>query len=194
MVGTSSSSPLRRWTALAGCIVLCATVAGASSSKSGEPSASRQIAVAPVTPAISTQGNGELLHAVSTKPQASAMLASASIPALTGEHHRVVWMVVTAYCGCTKCCGPHAQGITASGRSIQYNGGCFVAADTHLFKFGTRLRVPGYAEEQPVEVIDRGGAIKGYRLDVFFPSHEQARQWGRRWVPVTVVDSTDAMN
>jgi 3D (Asp-Asp-Asp) domain-containing protein len=99
---------------------------------------------------------------------------------------RVVMMQVTAYCSCPKCCGPNAIGITASGKDISYNAGKFVAADRSM-PFGTRLLIPGY-DEAPVEVIDRGGAIKGDRLDVFFPTHDEALQWGRRTVPVTILD------
>lgn len=102
------------------------------------------------------------------------------------DHKKVIWLEVTAYCPCVKCCGPNARGLTASGRSIAYNGGLFVAADKKLFKFGTKLSIPGYANGQAVEVIDRGGAIKGAHIDVFFPTHEQARQWGRKWIAVTV--------
>jgi len=97
-------------------------------------------------------------------------------------------MEVTAYCGCKKCCGPGACGNTASGRSIAYNGGLFVAADTDLLPFGTQLKIPGYAGDQPVEVIDRGSAIKGHHIDVFFASHEEAKAWGRRWMAVTIVE------
>jgi 3D (Asp-Asp-Asp) domain-containing protein len=99
---------------------------------------------------------------------------------------------VTAYCGCPKCCGPNARGLTASGRSISYNGGQFVAADTKLFRFGTQLRIPGYSSAEPVEVIDRGGAIKGYHIDVYFPTHDQAKAWGRKWLAVTVIETPDA--
>lgn len=113
-------------------------------------------------------------------------------PALTGEIDvtpdlQVMMMEVTAYCACTHCCGPAAQGITASGKPVSYNNGLFVAADTRLLPFGTEIQIPGYANGEPVEVIDRGGAIKGNRLDVYFPSHQQAREWGRRWIAVTVL-------
>jgi len=103
-------------------------------------------------------------------------------------------LLVTAYCACPKCCGAKARGLTASGRSISYNGGLFVAADTKLFKFGTQLQIPGYASGQPVEVIDRGGAIKGYHVDVFFASHEKAKAWGKRNIEVTVLDEIAPMN
>ena len=96
--------------------------------------------------------------------------------ALPGSH--AVMMEVTAYCPCTICCGKGAHGVTASGRSISFNHSQFVAADTSILPFGTRLVIPGYGNA-PVEVIDRGGAIKGNKLDVFFPTHEQARAWGR---------------
>ena len=109
-------------------------------------------------------------------------------PTASGARPRVIWMEVTAYCACKKCCGPRAQGVTASGRPVSHNGGRFVAADTRLLKFNTKLIVPGYADGAAVPVIDRGGAIKGTKLDVYFASHQEARQWGRRWVPVTVLD------
>ena len=86
-------------------------------------------------------------------------------------------MLVTAYCPCTECCGPGARGITASGKPVTANGGRFVAADPSL-PFGTMLFIPGYNDGRPTEVLDRGGAIKGNRLDVYFPTHQQARQWG----------------
>jgi 3D (Asp-Asp-Asp) domain-containing protein len=101
---------------------------------------------------------------------------------------RVVIMEVTAYCPCKKCCGPRAQGITASGKRVNYNGGLFVAADKNVFAFNTMLKIPGYANERPVPVLDRGGAIKGNKLDVYFPSHTQALKWGRQKIAVTVVD------
>jgi 3D (Asp-Asp-Asp) domain-containing protein len=96
-------------------------------------------------------------------------------------------MEVTAYCACKKCCGPRAAGITASGRPVTYNGGRFVAADK-AFSFNTKLLIPGYGEGQAVPVLDRGGAIKGNKLDVYFPTHAEARQWGRRMIPVTVLN------
>jgi 3D (Asp-Asp-Asp) domain-containing protein len=101
---------------------------------------------------------------------------------------RLMLMEVTAYCACRKCCGPKAQGITASGRPVSFNGGKFVAADTKVLKFNTKLVIPGYAGNRPVQVIDRGGAIKGNKLDVYFPTHQEAREWGRRKMWVTVLD------
>jgi 3D (Asp-Asp-Asp) domain-containing protein len=97
-----------------------------------------------------------------------------------------VRMRVTAYCPCRKCCGAFSDGKTASGRRITFNSGKFVAADTSLLPFGTMLSIPGYNGGKPVPVEDRGGRIKGMRLDVFFYSHHQARQWGSQLLDVTV--------
>jgi len=99
---------------------------------------------------------------------------------------QTVTMEVTAYCPCVKCCGTGAIGLTASGKRITYNNGRFVAADKVL-PFGTKLVIPGYNNGESVEVLDRGGAIKGNKLDVFFPTHDQAKAWGRRMIAVTIV-------
>jgi 3D (Asp-Asp-Asp) domain-containing protein len=127
-----------------------------------------------------------VISSASPLPTAAAPLRAAT-PVLDTPKSRTILMEVTAYCACTRCCGPRARGITASGKRVTYNGGRFVAADTRLLKFNTRLIVPGYASGQPVEVIDRGGAIKGNKLDVYFDSHQEARRWGRQWLVVTVV-------
>jgi 3D (Asp-Asp-Asp) domain-containing protein len=176
----ASASPLKRWA-----VVLAVAICSAAMLGAGEAHSARlTLNVAPkstANAAVTALGTGrelmqDVIPAASVEPMSST----------TDAHMRIVWLEVTAYCGCPKCCGPHAQGLTASGRSIAYNGGQFVAADKKLFKFGTRLSIPGYAGGQPVEVIDRGGAIKGYHIDVFFPTHEQAREWGRKRIAVTV--------
>lgn len=93
-------------------------------------------------------------------------------------------MRVTAYCACKHCCGPKAAGITASGLKVTANRGRFVSAD-HGVHMGTMLVIPGYSGGRPVPVLDRGGAIRGNRLDIFIPSHKAARRWGVKWLEVT---------
>jgi 3D (Asp-Asp-Asp) domain-containing protein len=122
------------------------------------------------------------------KPPAPSPLFGSAQPTLAGPKLRTMIMEVTAYCPCVRCCGPRAQGLTASGRRVSFNGGRFVAADTRLLKFNTKLLIPGYADNSAVQVVDRGGAIKGNKLDVFFPTHEEARRWGRQKLLVTVIE------
>jgi 3D (Asp-Asp-Asp) domain-containing protein len=99
-------------------------------------------------------------------------------------------MRVTAYCPCRRCCGRYADGITACGHKIQ-PGDCFVAADKR-FPFGTEITVPGYNSGSRVKVLDRGGAIRGNRLDVFFNSHSKALKWGVKYLDVKVRPSGGA--
>ena len=92
-------------------------------------------------------------------------------------------MKTTAYSPDEKSCGKWADGITASGKSVWMNGGRLVAADKSV-PFGTILTIPGYNDNKPVQVWDRGGAIKGNRLDLLYPTHEIALKWGVQDLPV----------
>ena len=88
---------------------------------------------------------------------------------------------VSAYCPCSKCCGKYADGITASGHKIKA-GDKFCAADKSI-PFGTMIDIPGYGK---VPVLDRGGAIKDGKLDVFFHTHKRALLWGRQKLNVRI--------
>lgn len=119
------------------------------------------------------------------KPEVAAKVEA---PVVAKEEEMGEWqtinMRVTAYCPCPKCTGTDSPGVTASGHKIQ-SGDTFVAADKR-YSFGTEMIVPGYNDDQPVEVLDRGGAIKGNRIDVFFPTHEEALEWGVKNLDVRV--------
>ncbi len=59
-----------------------------------------------------------------------------------------------------------------------------IAADTRYYPFGTEMFVPGYGWGI---VEDRGGAIKGpHRIDLYFDSHSDALNWGRKKVHVEI--------
>lgn len=160
--------------------------------------------------AVFTQGNGRLtlLSATATEaggtgrpvlnePEIKAKLAQArpgSKPSNAldnsgedpgqSDEWQTVWMCVTAYCACESCCGEYADGITACGHEIG-EGDAFAAADGR-YSFGTEMVVAGYNNGEPIKVLDRGGAIRGDRLDVFFHTHEEALQWGVKYVDVEV--------
>lgn len=111
-----------------------------------------------------------------------------------------ITLEATGYCKCQECCGwkrnllmqpvyaSGAQkgdrkkiGVTASGTKAK--PGRTIAADTNVFPFGTRLKIPGYGWGT---VEDRGGAIQGQRIDLFFRTHKEALKWGRKTVTVQV--------
>lgn len=124
-------------------------------------------------------------HAAAVSGHASRVSVK---PVAAPGHSHIVRMLVTAYCPCRKCCGAYSDGMTASGRRIDAASMKFVAADTSRLPFGSSLIVPGYADGKAVEVLDRGSSIRGDRLDVFFASHDEALQWGRKWLDVKVLE------
>jgi peptidoglycan DL-endopeptidase CwlO len=71
-------------------------------------------------------------------------------------------------------------GKTASGRSVGWGT---VAVDPSVIPMGSRIAIPGYGMGV---ASDTGGAIVGARIDLWFPSVAQAREWGSRAVTVTV--------
>ena len=84
---------------------------------------------------------------------------------------------VTAYCSGSCCCGRFADGITASGKPAT---GMIIAAPPEI-PFGTQIYIKGWGWG---EVKDRGGSIKGKRLDLLFPTHGLALQWGVRYLEI----------
>lgn len=109
----------------------------------------------------------------------------------SGRRAESVALLTTGYCKCGACCGwkrnwllrpvyaygpdrgkPKQVGITASGTRARKGT---IAADTTIFPFGTILYIEGYGYGR---VEDRGGAIKGNHIDLYFNSHRQATEWG----------------
>jgi 3D (Asp-Asp-Asp) domain-containing protein len=58
-----------------------------------------------------------------------------------------------------------------------------VAVDPSVIPLGTHMTVPGYGE---AVAADTGSAIKGAIIDLWFPTVEQARAWGRRSVTISL--------
>jgi peptidoglycan DL-endopeptidase CwlO len=71
-------------------------------------------------------------------------------------------------------------GSTASGLPV---GPGIVAVDPTVIPLGTRMTIPGYGEGV---AADTGTAVKGLRIDVWFPTLAQARAWGLRSVTITL--------
>jgi 3D (Asp-Asp-Asp) domain-containing protein len=93
----------------------------------------------------------------------------------------------TAYCSCVKCCDKDPSdewyGITASGKKAKWGT---IAVDRKVIKLGSKLRIDGFPETI-FRAEDVGGAIKGNHIDVWFPSHKEALQFGVQNIVVQVV-------
>jgi len=98
---------------------------------------------------------------------------------------------LTAYCPCTKCCGKWGENrptdangnmivVTASGRYAKENW--TVAADTNILPFGTGIYINGYE----YEVQDRGEAVKGNKIDIYFDDHQEALNFGVQYAEVMI--------
>ena len=87
----------------------------------------------------------------------------------------------SAYCGCAKCCGK-TTGTTASGTKA--TAGRTVAMSSK-YAFGTKVEIKGYGT---YTVEDRGGAIKGNKIDIYFDNHQDALNFGRKTVYLRVVN------
>lgn len=71
-------------------------------------------------------------------------------------------------------------GTTATGAPVGWGA---VAVDPSVIPLGSRLGIPGYGVGV---AADTGGAIQGARIDLWFPTTDQALAWGTRVVTITV--------
>jgi peptidoglycan DL-endopeptidase CwlO len=72
------------------------------------------------------------------------------------------------------------RGTTATGIPTSWG---VIAVDPSVIPLGTKMFVPGYGEGV---AADTGSAVKGNIIDLWFPTTEQALQWGRRTVTITL--------
>lgn len=85
---------------------------------------------------------------------------------------------LTHYCACAKCCGPNAQGITASGKRVEENK--TIAVDPKVIPLGTKVIING----QEYEAQDTGSAIKGNIIDIYVADHQEALKLGVKYADV----------
>lgn len=114
-----------------------------------------------------------------TKEVVKAPAAASSAGTIDGlKYKKTISMnssAYTAYCSGTK-------RRTATGAEAVKG---VAAVDTNVIPFGTKLYIPGYGY---AVAADRGGAIKGNRIDLCMNSYNEAIQWGRRNVTVYILE------
>jgi 3D (Asp-Asp-Asp) domain-containing protein len=102
------------------------------------------------------------------------------------QYARRLTMQATAYTNSFECTGRRPSdpgyGITANGTRTRRG---IVAVDTSVIPLGTRLYVEGYGFAL---AADRGGSIRGNRIDLWMATRQEALSWGRRTITVFILD------
>lgn len=96
----------------------------------------------------------------------------------TGLEYYVSSTAYTANCnGCS--------GTTATGINLHQNPNVkVIAVDPNVIPLGTKVYVEGYGY---AVAADTGSAVKGHKIDVFFPTKSAAYRWGVRKVKIKIL-------
>ena len=98
------------------------------------------------------------------------------------ESGKEIFVTSTAYtANCSGC-----SGTTATGVNLHANPNSkVIAVDPRVIPLGTKVHVEGYGY---AIAADTGGAIKGNKIDVFFPSKQMHMNWGRKKVKIKILN------
>lgn len=98
---------------------------------------------------------------------------------------------ITAYCPCEVCCGNWAKDrpVDEDGSLLVFTAsgdlaveGVTIAADTSVLPFGTEVII----DDVKYIVQDRGKAIKGNKIDVYFENHQDALEFGVQYKEIFI--------
>ncbi|MCI3986735.1 ubiquitin-like domain-containing protein [Bacillus vallismortis] len=95
---------------------------------------------------------------------------------------KVMTVSSTAYTASCSGCSGH----TATGVNLKNNPNAkVIAVDPNVIPLGTKVHVEGYGY---AIAADTGSAIKGNKIDVFFPEKSSAYRWGNKTVKIKVLN------
>lgn len=89
---------------------------------------------------------------------------------------------ITHYCPCSICCGPWANGITASGVTATTNR--TIAVDPSQIPYGSKVVING----QVYVAEDCGGAIKKNCIDIYVATHQEGEARGVYYTDVYLLE------
>lgn len=114
-----------------------------------------------------------------TKGAVQNTAATAEVPASAGMKSLGMFRT-TAYCPCYSCSEGWGRK-TSTGATARANH--TIAVDPRVIPYGSKVMIGGvvYTAE------DRGGAVKGNHIDIFFDTHAQTRQHGTRMEEVFLI-------
>lgn len=108
---------------------------------------------------------------------------------LFANHLNAEVFTATAYCSCKQCCDKDPSdkwyGITATGKRAKWGT---VAVDKEVVSLGSKLVIEGFPDTIFM-AEDVGGAIKGKHIDLWFPSHSEAKEFGVQKIVVKFVSN-----
>ncbi|MFB7141498.1 LysM peptidoglycan-binding domain-containing protein [Gottfriedia sp. NPDC056225] len=117
-----------------------------------------------------------------SKPKVNVTAPKKNVSKPKATNKKVVTVEATAYTASCKGC----SGVTATGINLKKNPNMkVISVDPNLIPLGSKVYVEGYGE---AIAGDTGGAIKGHRIDVFVANKQDAINFGRKQVKVTILN------
>jgi 3D (Asp-Asp-Asp) domain-containing protein len=110
-----------------------------------------------------------------TSPVTESVRPDSAKPEPKSEEENFLEFQATAYC---------LKGRTASGEYVRPG---IIAADPRVLPLGTIVHIKAGRHTGTYLVADTGGLIKGRKVDIYFPTHREAIQFGRQKVMIRVV-------
>ena len=97
-------------------------------------------------------------------------------------------VVATAYCPCSICCGPYANGITASGKKAKPKHTIAVDAYNPIVPMGTQVVIEGVTY-----TVEDTGNLNAHNtdFDIFYATHEACGEWGKRTVEAFLAEGNE---
>lgn len=144
----------------------------------------------PVQPAVATPTeSAPAVEAPAPAESAPAPAVEAPAPAesapaveAAAPSSKEIIVEATAYTASCEGC----SGITATGINLLENPNQkVISVDPSVIPLGSKVYVEGYGE---AIAGDTGGAIKGNKIDIFFPTKQEAINFGRKQVKVTILN------
>lgn len=126
------------------------------------------------------EGAGRIAPAPIETTEETTLIEDTSEEAAEPEPKSLGTFKLTAYCACPQCCGEWSDGVTYTGTTA--TAGRTIAVDPDVIPLGSTVYING----TPYIAEDIGGAIEGNRIDVYFPSHQDAIEFGVQYAEISI--------
>lgn len=98
----------------------------------------------------------------------------------TTKQYETKTYTITAYCPCYECSEGWGDSTASGVKAVE---GITIATDKSI-PLGTKIYIDGVGERI---VQDRGGAIKGNKIDLYFDTHQEVLSFGRQTKRVKIM-------